>query len=185
MEGKKFRFERKKLNKYEIAAIVIVCVLAVAFAIFLPLYLKSKEADRQLYKENKIAFYDGDTMIAKKSLDEMKALVETKTFQAVYKPSGKEPVTKTYKGFLLADVLTALGIDYTSKSGVAFICKDIEINKNISFIDNNTYIAFESNGAPIPDESLDGGENGGPFLIIPANEQFSQNRVKWLVAIKF
>ncbi len=184
MEKNVKRKKLRKLNKYEIAAIVIVAALVIAFAIYLPFYLKSKQSDVELYNQGQIAFYVDGVETAKKDLNDIKALVGVKEFQAVYKRNGQPAETRTYKGFLIKDIFTALGIDFSTKTGIEFVCKDITINKNIDFIDDYTYIAFESNGKAIPDVSPTGDEDGGPYVVIPSKDTVSQNRVRWLVSIK-
>lgn len=172
----------KKISKTAVASIVIVLVLVIAFSIALPLYLKDYSENRELYKLEKITLSENGNQICTLTMEEIIKSVDVKTFSAVYKPSGKLPITNEYKGILLSALFKRFGIDIEHKSSIVFGCRDGERMQNIAYADNSTYLAYLVNGKPIVKDSVKG-ENGGPYVVIPADEPTSQNRVKWLVSI--
>lgn len=184
----------KKLSKVNIIAIVIVCVLTVAFAIFLPLYLKHNKANRKLYKEEKIKFTAFNKEIGAFTLEDLLALPEVKEieFKAMYDTSSSDGVEKTYVGVELKAVLKALKIDLTYARHVSFFGGD-GINKIYSvddvLKDDNVYIAFKVEGVPF-NVGIDAlaytkkAEDGGPFVVIRKADRFSQHRCKLLTEVK-
>ncbi|MDD4121072.1 MAG: hypothetical protein PHG90_05785, partial [Clostridia bacterium] len=81
MEKKKI-----KLNTPTIISIIIVGLLAIAFAIFLPIYLKNIEPQQTLYENSEIKIVAFGEEIGVYTLEEMLEIsgVEEKTFKAVY-----------------------------------------------------------------------------------------------------
>ncbi|MDD3946656.1 MAG: hypothetical protein PHI19_02340 [Clostridia bacterium] len=183
----------KKLSKQALAAIIILSVLAIAFAIFLPFYLKSNEENRRLYAEEKIKFSAFGEELGSYTLEELLALegVQEAEFTDYYDTSISEPVEKTYTGIELGSVLTALGVDMREMRTATFKASDGAV-KIYTYQEirqeNNVYIAYKVNGKPF-ERGIDGlgytrdTEDGGPFVVIKVSDTFSNNRCKLLTEV--
>lgn len=180
----------RRLSKETIAVIVIVSVLVVAFAVFLPIFLRSGKDRRELYRENKIQLtIDGKDTVY--TIEEILALdgVEEEEFPAVYDTSISDRFERTYTGFELKKLLKAVGVSLAEIRRVRFMASDgcERIYKAEDVLkDGNVYVAYKVNGKPfnegireLPDEQ----EDGGPLVVIRASDQFSQDRCKLLVGI--
>lgn len=188
MEKKKI-----KLNTLTIISIIIVGLLAIAFAIFLPIYLKNIEPQQTLYENSEIKIVAFGEEIGIYTLEEMLEIsgVEEKTFKAVYDTSSSDPVEKNYTGIELKNVLSGLGIDLASARMITLKASD-GMNKVYSQQDvvksNNVYIAYKAEGLefnpgidPLAYTKMN--EDGGPFVVIKVEDPYSQNRCKLLVEI--
>lgn len=182
-----------KLSKPAIIAIIIVAVLIVGFAIFLPLYLKANAPQRELYAQEKIRFIAYGEDLGSYNLEELLALegVEEKTFKDIYDTSASEPVEKTYTGIELKAVLKALNIDMTIARNVTFKASD-GLNKLYPAEDvltpDNVFIAYKVNGiefnkGTVTSAYTQEGEDGGPYVVIRVSDTFSQHRCKLLTEI--
>ncbi|NLT18541.1 MAG: hypothetical protein GXY10_03945 [Clostridiales bacterium] len=182
-----------KLNIPTIISIIIVGLLAIALAIFLPFYLKENEEERTLFENTEIKIVAYGEEIGVFSLEEMLAVegVEEKTFGAVYDTSSSEPVEKSYTGIELKALLSGLQIDLSGARMVTFKASD-GMNKVYSQQDvvksNNVYIAYKVEGLEFntgidPLAYMKTNEDGGPFVIIKVEDPYSQNRCKLLVEI--
>ncbi len=191
--GKNRTAVKKKLSAPAIAAIVIVCVLVVAFSIFLPLYLKANEPNRELYLNEQIKITAYGEEIGVYKISDLLALegVEEIEFSAIYDTSNSEPVQKTYTGIELKKVLTALGIDMSVARNVVFKASD-GANKIYSPEDildaDNVYIAYKVEGKAFNEGIIatafnDEAEDGGPFVVIKVADAVSQNRCKLLTEV--
>lgn len=184
---------KKRLSKQGVAAIVIVSVLAIAFSVFLPLYIKNNKANKELYEKQQIKITAYGEEIGVFTLNELLELggVDEVEFSATYDTSNSEPVQKTYTGVELKTVLAALNIDLTYAHNVTFKASD-GANKLYSpadvTADNNVFIAYKVNGnifnkgirsAAFKDKA----EDGGPFVVIRVSDVFSQNRCKLLTEV--
>ena len=91
---------KKRLSKQGVAAIVIVSVLAIAFSVFLPLYIKNNKANKELYEKQQIKITAYGEEIGVFTLNELLDLggVDEVEFSATYDTSNSEPVQKTYTG---------------------------------------------------------------------------------------
>lgn len=180
-----------KLSKKTIIAVSVVAALAVLFAILLPLYLKENKENRDLHEVDKIRVTAGGALIGEYTLEQITALVSPVEFQAVFKPSGRSPIERTYEGVFLKDFLEALDIDLSDYSSVEFKASDGHVNLYpVADVleDGNVYIAYKVNGKPFikgidPLIDKDTGEDGGTFVVIKAFDSVSQNRVKLLTEI--
>ncbi|MFA6866367.1 MAG: hypothetical protein WCR54_02500 [Clostridia bacterium] len=183
---------KKKLSKTTIIAIVIVAVLVVAFAIFLPLYISHNKDNQALYHDQKIAFYDGDTLLGEYDYDHLCTLATYEEFNAIYDTSTTDAQHKTYSGVELINILEAMKIDLEGKTCVRFSASDGA--SNVYSIDdlrkeNNVFIADKVNGKSFVqgiDPTLNKAkyEDGGPYVVIRASDRFSQYRIKLLVKVE-
>lgn len=176
--------------KTKIIAGCILGVLIILFGVLLFLQLQENKENKALYESSSVKI-----IIAGEehelSFEELSALSTPVGFDAVYKPSNKSPITKTYTGIELRAVLEALGCDLDSINQVVFTAQDglQKVYRASDVIkENNVYITYLVNGEPFnkgidPMAYSKEQEDGGPYVIIKAEDQVSQNRVKLLVEI--
>lgn len=183
----------KKISKPGIIAIVIIVVLSVAFAVFLPLYLKKNQPQRDLYLNSQIKIVAYGEEVGVYTLSQLLEIegVEAEDFQAIYDTSTSEPVEKAYTGIELKVVLLALGVNLGNARMITFKASD-GMNKVYTQQDvvknNNVYIAYKVNGREFntgidPLAYTKENEDGGPFVLIKVEDSYSQNRCKLLVEI--
>lgn len=184
---------KKNLSKQAIMAIAIVGALVVAFAVFLPLYLKNNEENRELYKEQKIKITAFGEELGSFTIEELLALegVAEEEFTAIYDTSVSDPVEKAYSGIEVKKILLALGVElydieiatFKGSDGLTKIYEGRDIRK-----DGEIFIAYKVNGQPFT-EGIDrkgytrDTEDGGPFVSIKASDAYSQNRCKLLTEV--
>lgn len=178
--NKKQRKPLTKQNKVGIVAIVVVLVLVVSFAIFLPFYLKENEESRKNYADRKIEITAFGEVIGTFTLEQLLALdgVEEVEFESMFDPSGNIPVKKTYTGIELKKVCQALGIVLGDARSVTLVSSDGERIYQVSSVlkNNNVFIAYKVNGKPFH-EGIDGSgykrdtEEGGPYVVIDVEKE--------------
>jgi len=182
----------KKLNKTAFAAIIIVTVLAAAFGTGLGLILHDNKEYRELYENELIKINLNGEELGIFTFGQLAELCGgINEFNAVYKPSRKEPIERKYEGLELKGVLAALGIDIAELKSVSFRASDgypkvfplSDIQK-----DNEVFIAVKYGGREFirgikPSGSTYPDEDGGPFVVIKASDVFSNDRVRGLVEI--
>lgn len=185
----------KKIKKPTIIALIIIAILLVAFAIFLPLYLKANQGQRELYEEEKIKFVAYGEHIGTYTLSELLVLdgVKEETFKDIYDTSTSEAVEKTYTGIELKTVLKALEVDATIARDIILKAKDgankIYSAEDVFLKSKNVFIAYKVNGVDFNKgikanaPTLEG-EDGGPFVVIRVADTFSQHRCKLLTEIE-
>ena len=183
---------KKKLSKQTIISIIIFAVFTVGFAILLPIYLKENADERQIYSDQKIRIIAYGEKIGEYTIEELIEYSPAVEFAATYKPSGKEPIERTYTGIYMKDLLTALEINLEEAASVLMTASD-GMQKAYSLADvnaeGNVYIAYLVNGKPF-NSGIDAfaytkpEEDGGPYVVIKAHDIFSQNRVKLLTTIE-
>lgn len=178
-------------RKTLIIAIAIIAVLAIATAILYPYYLKQNNDVRNAYKNGKVIIKVNDELLGEYTLEQLIEIVPPVDFHAVYKPSGKLPLEKTYTGILFKDVLTSLNIDMADKTGAILKASDgmQQTYTKAEILENdNMYIAFKVEGEPFNVEKKANAyeekyEDGGPLVVILAKDSTSQHRTKWLAEI--
>lgn len=183
----------KKLSKPVIIAIIILSVIVVSFAVFLPLYLKNNQEARVLYENSEISIKAYGEEIGVYKIGELLALegVDEIDFVAIYDTSTSDPEEKTYTGIELKVLLSALGISLENARTITLKASD-GVNKLYRQQDvvksNNVYIAFKVEGQyfntgidPLASTKIE--EDGGPFVVIKVSDAFSQSRCKMLVEI--
>lgn len=177
-------------NKNALIALVILVVLALLFGVTLFFFMKDNEDNVQQYEKREIAItINGERKVY--TFEELTEISQPVDFKAIYKPSNKEPIEKTYTGIELKELLEKLGADLENMNQVTFTAKDgfqkvyraDDVRK-----EDNVYVAYLVNGKPF-NEGIDAKayekeqEDGGPYVVIKAEDQVSQNRVKMLVEI--
>jgi len=184
----------KKLSKQATIAIIVMCILAASFAVFLPLYLKHNQENRELYAEQKIKFTAYGEDLGSYTIEELAALegVTARDFVNVYDTSGSEPVEKTYTGLELKKILAALGVNLYNMRTVTLNASDGAVKlytpQDVTR-DDNVYIAYKVNGLPFA-SGIDGlgytreTEDGGPFVVIKVSDTYSTNRCKLLTEVE-
>lgn len=182
---------KKPLSRQALTAIIIVAVLAVAFGSLLTVYLIKNRENRETYEQQKIRVLVGEQLIGEYTFEQLSALSAEKTFEAVYKPSGKPAISRQYSGIELKELFAALSIDLTGKQGVRFTASD-GMQKVYAIQDvteeDNVFVANKVNGEFF-NKGIDSlaytkpQEDGGPYVVIRAKDSVSQNRVKLLVEI--
>lgn len=184
---------KRKLSKPTIIAIAVFLALAIAFAIFLPLYIKNNQENRQLYKEQKIRITAYGNDLGSYTIDQLLALdgVSQQDFTSVYDTSASDPVQKTYTGIELKKVFAALDIRIAEARSITFKASDGAVKlytpQDITKA-NNVFIAYKVNGKPFTN-GIDGlghtrdTEDGGPFVVIRVSDTYSTNRCKLLTEV--
>ena len=180
-----------KLSKKSIIAIIIIATLVVAFAVLLSVFLLHNQDNRELYWDAKIKIVAFEEEIGEFTLEELLTYAQEREFEAVYKPSNMPPEKKTYTGIYLKDLVLALGIDLQNADDIRFTAFDgFQKIYDIEDVmdEGNVYIAYLVEDEPfiegISASANSSQEDGGPFVVIKAKDDFSQNRVKLLVEIK-
>lgn len=183
----------KKLGRPAIIAIVIISLLLVSFAIFLPIYLKNNQDARLLYEKSEIKIIAYGEEIGIYTMEKILEVegVNVEDFVAIYDTSTSDPEEKTYTGIELKVLLSALGISLENARTITLKASD-GVNKLYSQQDvvksNNVYIAFKVEGQYFnagidPLASTKAEEDGGPFVVIKVSDAYSQSRCKMLVEI--
>lgn len=179
------------MKKSTLIAVIIILVTAIAFAVALPLYLKSKEGLTENYIAEKIVFKNNGVSVGEYTVYELLEKCPSREFSAIYKPSGMSAKTNVYTGIPLKELLAALGISLSGKTGVRFTAFDgRQIFYSVGDVvqENNVYIAFKVNGKNfkrgIDTLNYKNAEDGGPFVVIKAKDSISQNRVRMLVEVE-
>lgn len=109
--------------KEKIIAGCILSFLIILFGVLLVLQLKENKKNKELYETSKIKIIiTGEEH--EYTFEELSSLSQPVEFNAVYKPSNKNPITKTYTGIELRLVLEALGCDMDSIGQVVFTAQD-------------------------------------------------------------
>lgn len=183
----------KKLGRPAIIAIVIISLLLVSFAIFLPIYLKNNQDARLLYEKSEIKIIAYGEEIGIYTMEKILEVegVNVEDFVAIYDTSTSDPEEKTYTGIELKVLLSALGISLENARTITLKASD-GVNKLYSQQDvvksNNVYIAYKVEGQyfntgidPLASTKIE--EDGGPFVVIKVSDAFSQSRCKMLVEI--
>jgi len=163
--------------------IIIIIILTVAAAI-LAFLNRENIAEKKAMQDSGafIILSNGDKNIV--AMDDIVSL-NPRIIDANYKPSGNNtPVKKQYTGISLKSLFDYYDINYSSAKSVSFIAADgyasaLPIADALD--ENNCFIVFEEEG-----ELLGTKENGGkgPFMMILANDQFSQRWCKFLMEVK-
>lgn len=117
------------------------------------------------------------------SFDEIK-MVGEENFEAVLDTSNSDPVTYSYTGVQLKDVLKASGVDLEGKTTVVLSAVDgftVAYTLDEVMKDKNVYVTYKQEG-----EMLKGREEGGsgPYVTIVVSDTFSSRRCKWLTSIE-
>lgn len=181
----------KKISRPAIIAIVIISILLVSFAIFLPIYLKNNQDARLLYEGSEIKIVAYGEEIGIYTMEEILEIVDVEDFIAIYDTSSSDPVEKTYTGIELKELINALDINLQDARTITFKASD-GVNKLYSQQDvvqsNNVFIAFKVEGEYFnlgidPLASTKTAEDGGPFVVIKVSDIHSQSRCKMLVEI--
>ena len=104
---------------------------------------------------------------------------------ANYKPSGKNPETRTYRGVPLKAVADSLGIDCSGFRSVSFTAADgyaTALTLKDAIDGGDCYIAVALGGKPLGTRA-NGGD--GPFMMLMAHDQYSQRWCKYLLEVRF
>jgi len=162
---------QKSKKKSTIVVISVLAVLAIGVAVLAVLNGKNAAAKKQQLSEEYFVI-TADEMEYKVTAEEYLSL-GPREFEANYKKNGKDPETRTYTGVPFAEVLQAKGVDPAGFGSVVFAAADgyvspIPIEKALD--EENCFIVFD-----------DGGD--GPFRMILAKDQFSQNWCKLLTDV--
>ena len=167
-------------------ALIIVAVLAALAVAVVVLAVLNKEsvASKQDAQDRGVFYiYAGDAEYAV-SLDDIEALGPF-DIAANHKSSGNAAETQMYQGVSLKEVLASLQIDATKYGSVSFLAADgyaSSLTVERALDENNCYIVTAMDGKPLGTRA-DGGS--GPFMMILANDAFSQNWCKFLLEIRF
>lgn len=171
-------------------ALVILVVFSILFGVMLFVFMNENKKNVEQYEKREIAItINGEREVY--TFEELMEISQPVDFKAIYKPSNKEPIEKTYTGIELRDLLEKLGADlenmkqitFTAKDGFQKVYRAEDVRK-----ETNVFITHLVNGKPF-NEGIDvmayekEQEDGGPFVVIKAEDKVSQNRVKMLVEI--
>jgi hypothetical protein len=172
-----------KINKNTKIVIAVIIVLTVTVVIFAILN-RDNIAERKAMQDSGtfiITAVDGTrynvTMYDILSLN-------PHVIDANYKKSGKEPVQKQYTGVSLKRLFDYFDIDYLLTKSVSFTAADgyaSAISIDDALDENNCFIVFEEEGEPLGTKESGG---KGPFMMILANDQFSQRWCKFLLEVE-
>ncbi len=182
----------RKLKLTTLITIIISIILIILFSIFLALFLNYNKENRENYLHEKIKIVHKGQTLGEYTFAELEELSASKKFDAIYKPSGKPPKQRKYNGIELKELFVALNIDLDGAQSVLFIASDgLQKVYTVADIqaDKNVFIANKVENKPfnkgiLADAYFKPQEDGGPFVVIKAKDEFSQNRVKLLVSIE-
>ena len=171
-----------KINRNTKIVAIVLIVLTVALVVLACLN-RENVAEKKEMQENGtfIITANGEQTII--TMDDIIAL-EPRVIDANYKKSGKEPVQKQYTGVALKSIFDYFNIDYSEAKSVSFTAADgyasaLTIGEALN--EENCFIVIEEEGEPLGTK-----ENGGkgPYMMILANDQFSQRWCKFLLEIE-
>jgi hypothetical protein len=102
---------------------------------------------------------------------------------ANYKKSGQAATNRTFQGVSLKAVVERMGIDYSRYVSVSFLAA-AGYASALSIVeamdDGNCYIVIAEENKPLGTRESGG---SGPFMMILANDQFSQRWCKFLLEV--
>lgn len=168
----------KKQNKIVLAC---VCALLVVIAVFAVLNRENVLLKRQMVESGSFRIVSGEQVYTV-SMKDIEALNPAEV-AANYKKDGKAPIGKTYTGVPLKRVLDSVGADVSSAKSVSFTAADgyasaVPIQDALN--EESCFIVIREGG-----EALGSKETGGsgPFMMILAQDQFSQRWCKFLLEV--
>jgi hypothetical protein len=180
----------KKLNKTALIAIVLVVVFAVGFGVGLHFLLQQNKGLRHLYENEQIRIKILGEELGTFTFAELEELVPLEEFTAVFKPSGRPAIERTYLGIEVRKLLIALNVDFSQFAGISFMPADGRqsvFSREQIMKENDVFIAVQYGDKVfqrgISLSSTYPEEDGGPFVVIIASDPFSMNRVRALVEI--
>jgi len=159
-------------KKSTIAVIAVLGVLAIGVAILAALNGRDAAPRQQLRSAEVFLIAAGETE-HRVAMGDIEAL-GPREIEANYKKSGKDPETRTYTGAPFAAVLRHVGIDPADFSSAAFSAADgysSILPMEEALDEENCFIVIDHGG-------------DGPFRMILAKAQFSQNWCKLLTNVE-
>jgi len=158
-------------KKSTIAVIAVLVILAIGVAVLAVLNGRQAAPKQQLRSDAAFLIIAGGTE-HRVTMEDIEAL-GPREIEANYKKSGKEPETRTYMGVPFAEILRAKDIGPAQFSSAAFTASDgyasaLPMEKALD--EENCFIV------------IDAGDDG-PFRMILAKDQFSQNWCKLLTDV--
>lgn len=177
-----------KKNKNLIIAIAIIVVLSMAFALLYYLLSEEREENLSLFDQNKIEISLNGEVIKTIGCNDIISLGE-EDFEATYNPSHATPVTKTYTGVPLKNILVFCDVNLNQINEVIVTANDNFTRAYGSAaisLDSEIYLAYKVNGEPFAkgfEKAGEGKENGGTYVTIIKSEDFSLNRCKCVIRI--
>lgn len=163
--------------------ILIMTVLVIALAVLIILNQDNMNQAVEVYENMKIEIINKDNSPKLYDFDKISGL-KVHTFKAFLNESGKEPQKQEYTGVLVKDILSDANIDITSFKAILVTAVDgytVAIEKEKVNEDDNVYLVYKANGQFL--KSKDNGGNG-PYQIVIAKDQFSQNWCKYVIKIE-
>lgn len=163
-------------------AISIVVVLVLVVAVTLMLNKEGLDQRKEMMTNATInLMLDGEEKLL--SFDDIQKMGEEK-FEAVLDTSNTDPVTYSYTGVQLKNILEVKGVNLEGKSAVILSAVDgytVAYSLEEVLLDGNVYVTYAREG-----EMLKSKEEGGrgPYQTIVVSDQFSSRRCKWLTTIE-
>jgi len=171
------------MNRNTKIVITVIIVLTVAVVI-LALLNRGNIAEKKAMQESNSFLLKAGVKQNTVTMEDIMRLTPH-VIDAKYKPSSSNtPVKKQYTGISLKSLFDYYDINYSSAKSVSFTAADgyasaLPIADALD--EENCFIVIEEGGEPLGTK-----ENGGkgPFMMILANDQFSQRWCKFLMEIE-
>lgn len=171
------------MSKNTKIAIGIIAGLCIVLVGALLLNKEGLDERKEMFTSAQVTLKDSGNEICILNFEDIKAAGE-ETFEAVYDTSKTEPVTLSYTGVQLKNVLSQSGIELEGKTTVVLSAVD---GYTVAYIleevmeEGNVYLTYAEEG-----EMLKSREEGGsgPYQTIVVSDTFSSRRCKWLTSIE-
>jgi len=169
-------------NKGVLLVATVTAALTAA-VIVLALLNRDNIAPKKEAQENGIFYIYADETEYAVTMDDIEALAPF-NITANYKKSGQPPETRVYRGVSLKAVMERLGIDVSEFRSASFTAADgyaSALTIAEAMDGDNCYVVTAMGGVPLGTKE-DGGS--GPYMMILANDQFSQRWCKFLLEVR-
>jgi len=169
------------MNKNTKLIMAITAVLVVVVAVFAFLN-RENIASKKEAQESGVFFIHAGGEEFTVTMEDIEALSPF-TIVANYKKSGQAASNRTFQGVSLKAVVERMGVDYSRYASVSFLAADgyaSALSIAEAMDDGNCYIVIAEENKPLGTRESGG---SGPFMMILAQDQFSQRWCKFLLEV--
>jgi hypothetical protein len=169
------------MNKNTKLIMAITAVLVVVVAVFAFLNRENIASKKEAQESGVFFIHSGGEEFTV-TMEDIEALSPF-TIVANYKKSGQAASNRTFQGVSLKAVVERMGVDYSRYASVSFLAADgyaSALSIAEAMDDGNCYIVIAEENKPLGTRESGG---SGPFMMILAQDQFSQRWCKFLLEV--
>ena len=160
---------------------VITAGLVVVVAVFAFLNRENIASKKEAQESGVFVLHAGGEEFTV-TMDDIEALSPF-TIVANFRRSGQAATNRTFQGVSLKAVIERLGVDFSRYASVSFLAADgyaSALTISEAMDDGNCYIVIAEENKPLGTRESGG---SGPYMMILANDQFSQRWCKFLLEV--